>query len=294
MKISSNHLEAFYSVARNLSFSKGAKTIHVTQSAVSQRLSALEGHLEATLFIRDRANLKLTLAGEKLLRYCQYQEQHENELLSVLKITDSKSLILGGEIRIGGFSSIARSGIVPALAPMLQKHPEVGFTLVTKELSDLLPILKTGEVDFIITNKNPDRQEIESLYLGVEENVLVESRRFPNSLNCLDHDSNDITTTSYFKISNIELKKFQRRYVDDVYGLIDGVRNGLGCAVLPKHLIENEKEFKILQPASVLRVSMYLLFYKQPYYGKLHSIVVDDIQNYFKKYFAQDMGATIL
>lgn len=285
MKLASNHLEAFYSVARCLSFSKGAEAVHVTQSAVSQRISALEEHLGTSLLIRDRANLKLTPAGEKLLRYCQYQEQHESELLSELKVTDSKSQVLGGEIRVGGFSSIARSAIVPALAPLLQKNSGLGFTLVTKELNDLLPILKNGEVDYVVSNQDPERQDIEAIFLGVEENVLVESKRFKNSINCLDHDANDITTGSYFKLSKKDNKQFQRRYVDDVYGLIDGVKLGLGRAVVPKHLIKNEKDFKILRPEVILKIPMYLLFYKQPHYSKLHSLVVNDLKLYFQQHF---------
>jgi DNA-binding transcriptional LysR family regulator len=285
MKLASNHLEAFYSVARYLSFSKGAEAIHVTQSAVSQRISALEEHLGTSLLIRDRANLKLTPAGEKLLRYCQYQEQHESELLSELKVTDSKSQVLGGEIRVGGFSSIARSVIVPALAPLLQKNSGLGFTLVTKELNDLFPILKNGEVDYIVSIQDPERQDIEAIYLGVEENVLVESKRFKNSINCLDHDANDITTGNYFKVSKKDNKRFQRRYVDDVYGLIDGVKLGLGRAVLPKHLIKNEKDFKILRPEVILKIPMYLLFYKQPHYSKLHVLVVNDLKLYFQQHF---------
>lgn len=287
MKLASNHLEAFYSVARFLSFSKGADAIHVTQSAVSQRISALEEHLGTSLLIRDRANLKLTPAGEKLLRYCQYQEQHESELLTELRVADSKTQTLGGEIRIGGFSSIARSAIVPALAPLLQKHSELGFTLVTKELNELFQILKNGEVDYIVSNQDPERQDIESIFLGIEENVLIESKRFKNSLNCLDHDANDVTTGNYFKASKKDNKQFQRRYVDDVYGLIDGVKLGLGRAVLPKHLIKGEKDFKILRPEVILKIPMYLLFYKQAYYSKLHTIVVNDLKHYFEKNFTK-------
>jgi DNA-binding transcriptional LysR family regulator len=285
VKLSSNHLEAFYSVARNLSFSKGAKSIHVTQSAVSQRISALEESLGTSLFIRDRNSLKLTPAGEKLLRYCQAHEQNEGELLSELNITDSKSKRLGGEIRIGGFSSIARSCIVPALAPLLQKNPLLGFSLVTKELSDLLPILKNGEVDYVVTNKNPERQDIEAIFLGIEENVLVESKRFPDTLSILDHDAQNITTSSYFKLGKKDNKEPQHRYVDDVYGLIDGVKHGLGRAVLPKHLIQHEKDFKILRPESILKVQLYLLFYKQSYYSKLHHFVIEHIKEYFEENF---------
>lgn len=285
MTIASNHLEAFYVVARHLSFSKGANAISITQSAASQRISALEESLGTTLFIRDRASIKLTPAGEKLLRYCQAQEQHENELLSGLKAVDIKSQKLSGEIRIGGFSSIARSAIVPALAPLLQKNPELGFTLVTKELSELISILKNGQVDFIVTSENPNRQDIEAISLGIEESVLVESKKFKNTLNCLDHDAEDVTTSSYFKVSKTDSHKFHRRYVDDVYGLIDGVKHGLGRAVLPKHLIEHEKDFKIIQPTTVLKTQMYLLFYQQPYYSNLHKLVSESIQQYFRQHF---------
>jgi len=285
MKIASNYLEAFYSVARHLNFSKGARAIHITQSAISQRISALEENLGASLFIRERANLKLTPQGERLLRFCQQQEQYENELLTELKAPDTKNQALTGDIRIGGFSSIARSVIVPALAPLLLEHAVLGFTLVTKELSELLAILKSGEVDFIITNQKSEKQEIESIFLGVEENVLVESKKFKNSMNCLDHDADDITTSSYMKVSNKDNKKFQRRYVDDVYGLIDGVKHGLGRAVLPKHLIQNEKDFTIIKPEFILKVQIYLLYYKQPYYSKLHQLVRSRLVEYFKKHF---------
>ncbi len=254
-------------------FSKGARAIHVTQSAVSQRISALEESLGTSLFICGRTNLRLNQHGEKLLRYCQSQEQQENELLSVLKVDDTQTKKISGVIRIGGFSSIARSGIMPALAPILRKHGELGLTLVTKELSELMPILKNGEVDFIISNKDPKRQDIQAIYLGIEENILVESKKIINSLNYLDHDADDVTTTSYFRVNKKDNQKFEQRYVDDVYGLIDGVKLGLGRAVLSKHLTQNETEFKVLHPESILKVRMYLMFYKLEC-GRLNGIDV--------------------
>jgi len=60
---------------------------------------------------------------------------------------------------------------------------------------------------------------------------------------------------------------------------------GLGRAVLPKHLIQKEKDFKIIRPEIVLKVQLYLLYYKQPYYSKLHQQVTDHIQGYFKQNF---------
>jgi DNA-binding transcriptional LysR family regulator len=285
MRIASNHLEAFYAVAKYLSFSKGAQSIYVTQSAISQRMAALESDLGTSLFIRDRAGLKLTASGLNLLRYCQQQEQSEMELLSTLRSKNHNSTELTGEIRIGGFSSIARSVILPALSPVLQKHPNLGLNLVTKELSQLMSLLKSSEVDLIITHEKPTREDTEAIYLGIEENILVESKKHKNLDVYLDHDHEDVTTNLYFKLLKKSAQKIKKRYVDDVYGLIDGVKNGLGRAVLPRHLIDQEKDFTILNPNAILKVPLYLVFYKQPYYSQLHQLAVSEIEKYFKSEF---------
>src|SRR5690554_6801743 len=113
-----------------------------------------------------------------------------------------------------------RSVLVPALSSLLQKHPNLGLSLITKELSDLLGALKNGEADFILTNKNPEREDIEAVFLGTEENILVESKKFKNLETIFDHDPEDVTTSAYFKLLRKAQKKRKTRYLDDVYGLI--------------------------------------------------------------------------
>ena len=60
MKLNSSQLEAFSTIAKTLNFTRAAEQLHVTQSALSQRIAKLEGDLEATLFVRDRNALRLT------------------------------------------------------------------------------------------------------------------------------------------------------------------------------------------------------------------------------------------
>lgn len=48
-------------------------------------------------------------------------------------------------------------------------------------------------------------------------------------------------------------------------------------AVLPRHLIQNESNFEILDPKIVLEIPVHLYFYSQPYYSKLHTAVVEAI-----------------
>jgi DNA-binding transcriptional LysR family regulator len=279
MKISSSQLEAFFAVAKAFNFTRAAESLHVTQSALSQRIAKLEEDLGTTLFIRDRASIRLTEAGEKVLRYCQLNESAESELLERLK---DSSEDLAGVIRIGGFSSVNRSLVIPALKKLMAKNPRLSIQLYTKELHELERLLKSAEVDYILTNKKSDSADIESVFLGFEDNVLVQSKKYQGEDIYLDHDENDFVTASYFSQNKMKFKPKAMRYLDDVYGLLDGVKNGYGKAILPLHLIENERDLEVLDPKKVLRVSVYLQYYVQPYYRKVHSVLLEDIKNYFK------------
>jgi hypothetical protein len=73
-----------------------------------------------------------------------------------------------------------------------------------------------------------------------------------------------------------------------VYGLIDGVKNGYGKAILPLHLIENETSFEVVDPHKVLKVSVYLQFFVQPFYRRLHHEFLNEVQVYFKSRLRQE------
>ncbi len=84
MSLSSLHLDAFFAAAQSLNFSRAARDLHITQSALSQRVKALEEDLGLTLFVRLPRGVQLTEAGERLLRYCQARSSLESELIEHL------------------------------------------------------------------------------------------------------------------------------------------------------------------------------------------------------------------
>ena len=171
-----------------------------------------------------------------------------------------------------------RSLVLPALEPLLKSNNSLGIELVTKELSELEPILRQGAVDFVITNRASQNDTIKSQFLGFEENVLVAHKDFPNHPVFLDHDPDDVTTSSYFSLTNQKRPK-NMRYLDDVYGLLDGVKLGLGRAILPKHLLDNEEDLIIQKPRSILKVKVYLLSINSPYSSGLHQEVESLLKN---------------
>lgn len=277
--LSSIQLDAFVAVARLGSFSKAAKHLRVTQSALSQRISNLEGELGASLFLREKKNILITEIGKKLLRYCQSRNDLETEFREELKHTPG----LGGVVRIAGFSSITRSLMLPAIAPLIRDNPSLHLELLSRELHEILNLLRYTHVDFAILDRPVDQANIESHFLGIEKNVEVASTMFESPDVYLDHDPKDETTINYFRLVKRDPRKLRRRYLDDVYGIIDGVRLGMGKAILPYHLINEYPDLKILNPKVELEVSIYLHYFRQPFYTELHKNVLKTILEYFAK-----------
>jgi DNA-binding transcriptional LysR family regulator len=272
MALSSLQLDAFQAVAQTMNFTKAANLLHITQSALSQRILNLEQELETSLFIRDRAGLRLTETGTELVRYCRCKSSLEDEFLAGLKGAG-----LSGTVRIGGFSSVMQSVILPSLAGLFEKNPGLKLQMIVDEIGNLPARLHRGEIDLMVLDRREAREDLERIPLGKERNVLVQKRKYRGPDVFLDHDEADSTTLDYLRLTGRRPKKIERRYLDNVHAIIEGVRYGLGRAVLPEHLIAADKDFEILQPSAVLEIPVYLYFYVQPYYSRLHTEAVNAI-----------------
>lgn len=92
------HLEYFAEVAKHLSFTKAAATLHVSQPSLSKAIQNLEGELGVPLFYRSPKQLELTDAGKAVLVNAKNVLEAFNNLKS--ELTDIAQL-KKGEIRIG-------------------------------------------------------------------------------------------------------------------------------------------------------------------------------------------------
>lgn len=280
MTISSRQLEAFSAVMKVGNFSEAAKKIHITQSALSQRISSLERDLGTSLLIREQSGIKTTPAGQKLLRYCQTVAGLEEELIGSLT---SDSQQLNGTIRIAGFSSIVRSVVLPALDELMRSHPNLEIECFSREVEELEPMLKSSEVDFIVTSKKSKKHNIASVELGIEKNILVESTKNMEaalSSTYLDHDENDQTTIAFHQLNNMPLGGLKRRYLDEIYAIIEGAERGWGRAVVPEHLIGDSKGLVKVKGKKSLDTPVILSYFESPYSSKLHQSMVEKLVKY--------------
>lgn len=124
--INANHLKVFNSVAKNLSFTRAAEELYISQSSVSIQIKKLEEHLEIRLFEQLGKRIFLTEAGVTLFLYSQKVFSLIDEAIHAIDEIKGNSrgrLLLGASTTpgiyllpkiIGNFKSIY-PGIIPKL-----------------------------------------------------------------------------------------------------------------------------------------------------------------------------------
>lgn len=270
--MNTEQLKAFLTLQETGTFTKAAKELGMTQSALSQKIAKLEDELEVSLLVRKTKGLELTAPGEKLLVFAKEQLSSQENFLNQFKQT---SETLAGNFRLAGFSSIVRSILIPRLSSFLRKNQDAFVEFSTHEVVDLVQQLKTNNADAIVLDYFPNLQGIEQVQIGEEEYVVIESAKHKNTPNIfLDHGPHDNATESFF---NFQGKKtdYRRGFMGDVYGILDGVAAGLGKAVMSKHLIENDKRFKIIKSKRRYIRPIVLCYYQQNYYSPLQKKITE-------------------
>ncbi len=290
MALAAHQLEAFIEISRTKNVTKAAKNLRVTQSALSHRITSLEEELGAPVFLRLKGGLELTELGEQLLSYVRAKDQMESEFLSKLMQTPKSEF--SGILRVATYASIGRSVVLPALQKLLKNSPAVQLHYSVNEMRDLPRMLKTGEADFVFLDYDGSRGAMKSYYLGEEEYVLVQSKNSSvESERFLNHDEEDSITFKYFSLQSERPKKIERSYLDEIYSVIDGVANGLGRSVVPKHLVENHPDIKMAANMKSLKMPVFLHYLEPAVWPKLHLAALDCIKKEVGEFLKQGKKA---
>jgi DNA-binding transcriptional LysR family regulator len=286
MSLSSLYLDAFAEVARQKSFSLAAKKLNITQSALSQRVLNLEEEIGSSLFVREPSGILLTELGQRLLRYCRSKESLEAEFLAHLQSPNDKSL--SGLVRVAAFSTITRSVVLPILAGLVKDHPNVRLDVRNGELRDMPGLLSSGATDFIFGTQPLEKNGIENHQLGIEENVVIQAtgKKVREDV-FLDHDEEDQTTFEFFKHQGRKTFEFKRDYFDEIEGILEAVRLGIGQAVVPAHLVKGFKGIEVVSGFKSQKSPVYLSYYAQAFYPALHLDVIqrfkEEVRGYLER-----------
>lgn len=125
-------LKGFEAAARNLSFTKAAEELFVTQSAISRQVKTLEDQLGIALFKRRHRELLLTEAGQTLFKTSGEILRQLRE--TTIRLRNARS----GMLTVASTVSFAALWLVPRLNAFRRLHPEIDVRIsATNEIQDL-------------------------------------------------------------------------------------------------------------------------------------------------------------
>jgi DNA-binding transcriptional LysR family regulator len=145
-------LKVFEAAARNLSFSRAANELHLTQPGVSMQVRELEDHAGLPLFERIGRAMHVTEAGRELLA-------RTHEILRALK--DGQDALDGlrgldrGHLNLG-VTSTAKYFAPQLLARFRRQHPALAFRLAVSNRETVIAQVADNEVDLAIMGRPPE------------------------------------------------------------------------------------------------------------------------------------------
>lgn len=125
----------------------------VTQPAVTRIIHDIEHFLGTELIIRSSSGVKLTEAAKRLVPHSRTILRDINTAISDIRCFQGHS---SGEVTFG-FSSLIGFTILPELVVAFnKKYPAIQLSIKEAQLSELLPALREGQIDFVIGTVNSD------------------------------------------------------------------------------------------------------------------------------------------
>lgn len=167
--IEMKHLRLLDAVERNGTLSAAAKELGFTQPALTQQMQSLEDTVGTPIVIRSSSGVRLTEAGNVLLR-------HGRKVLDAMALAqaevDAITTMQAGHARVACFPSAAATLIPPAFGALHQEFPKLRFGLLEADTDEALSALRRGDVDVaVIYHYEPE--------IGAPLKLLSEERAFP-------------------------------------------------------------------------------------------------------------------
>ena len=149
-------LQVFYTVAKLLSFTKAAETLHMTQPAVTFQVRQLEEHFNTRLFDRTHNRVTLTEAGRKSYEYAEEIFELYAEMENLVKeLTGDVS----GALTLGASTTIAEYMLPSLLSGFTKEYPDIQLRLKVSNTEGIVSMIENSMIDLGIvegpvTNKN--------------------------------------------------------------------------------------------------------------------------------------------
>jgi DNA-binding transcriptional LysR family regulator len=240
------NINAFLVVARLGSFSAASRELNVAPSVVTKRITRLEEHVQTRLIVRSTRGLTLTPAGERLLpRLLRVM----TELDEVLLETPAGHGEIEGHVRVKSPTTITSMYLGALFGEFQLGNPRVTLEVVLMDRS-VNPLEEN--FDLVVGARAASYPNVVDVPLCTYPQRLCcapgylankPEPRHPSDL--VDHDC--LTTVLFGSTWSFEtgrggvsVEVRSRFHANDGRVVLEGVRRGLGIAILPCYLVEED------------------------------------------------------
>ncbi len=274
-----DHLQTFQAVAKTGSFTKAARSLFITQPAVSQQIQALEASVGVRLFDRTGKKIHLTIEGEMLLTKTS---KIANELREIEILFEELSNLDKGKLNIGSSAIFGTYFLPRPIGKFNNEYPCIEINLHTGNSHKIISMMLSNKIDFGFGALMVDEPMVEHVLIHRESFVGVVGSQHPLA------NGGTVTTESLKSVPfilreqgtrirrDVEtwLKKVGESFTPERFIELENmatvkrlVEEGYGITIIPQSAVRRELRDGLLQvvalPEFDLKTSYFLYYPKQ-------------------------------
>jgi len=289
-------LRIFHAVADAGSLTHAGDTLHLSQSAVSRQIRALEESLSVTLFHRHARGLILTEQGELLFDATQAMVKRLEA--AAARIRDSEDEVFG-EIRVTTTTGFGTLWLAPRLPALYKKYPSLKIDLMLEERVLDLPM---READVAIRMKEPSQADLirrrlmnirmqlyaTPEYLAQSGTPSVMADFTQHRLICQHAGTPQVGAGALLVQQLMSHDIPSTLTVNNYFGVLQGVLSHLGIGVLPDYLTQDFPALvRVLPDVQSAEVPVFLAYPEELRHSKrvaaFRDFVTEEIFSYRKR-----------
>lgn len=252
-------IRVFLTVVEKKSFSKAAKSLFLTQPAVSFQIQMLEEYYGTRLFDRVSRNIILTEAGHLLLKYANEMSRLQAELEKEMQDLTST---IKGKLKIGASTTIGEYIAPYILGTFKKMYPEVELSLEVSNSEDIEASIHDTTLDIGLVEGPPIGKDLESLPFIKDQLVLITSKEHPwsnfDSISVFELDKYPFISREKGSGTRLEMEQHLKRAgfsannlnvimeLGSTSAIKAAVESGLGVAMISKWAVQEKVKAGLL------------------------------------------------
>ena len=265
-------LRVFHTVATAQSFTRAGEVLHLSQSAISRQISALEESLQVSLFHRHARGLMLTEQGDILFRTA-------TEVLSKLASTENALLESKerprGPLKITAPVAIGTTWLTPRMREFSEAYPEIDLTILVDDRELDLSMREADVAIRLYPAKHPDMIQKKltvlnnSIYASNDYLRLHGVPKKPDMLRthkliAFSEDQRQpfADVNWLLAVAGINSSDYRPHFtINSLFGMVKAVEAGIGIAGLPDYIVQGRPTLsKVLPELSGPKTEVYLVY----------------------------------